>query len=82
MEGHRVRRLGTPRRVEVEHGADGAPTAVGGRPVEQVLDEWRVEEGWWAGSPVSRTYFELVLEGGANAVVFRDRTGDWYRQRA
>jgi hypothetical protein len=45
-------------------------------------DEWRVEEGWWTGTPVSRRYFELVLANGADVVVFHDRRdGGWYAQR-
>jgi type II secretory pathway component PulL len=72
-----------PRRVRVIEDAGGLPTAVGGRAVVQVCDQWRVDEGWWSGHRTSRTYFELVLEGGANAVVFLERgTGAWYGHRA
>jgi hypothetical protein len=83
MERTYVRRLGLPRPVAVSTDAAGLPVAVGGRPVEQLRDEWRVEEGWWTRQPVRRVYFELVLDGGRNTVVFCDRRrGRWYAQRA
>jgi hypothetical protein len=78
-----VRRIGGPRAACVSAGEDGIPVAVGGRAVEHVRDEWRVDEGWWTGRPVQRRYFELVLADGQNAVVFRDAaSGRWYAQRA
>jgi hypothetical protein len=77
-----LRALGAPRPVEVEAGA-GAPRAValGGRrrPVAAVRDEWLVQDRWWTDRPVDRHYFELVLEPGRVAVVFRDaRSGGWF----
>jgi hypothetical protein len=42
-----------------------------------------VDESWWTGRPIHRRYFELVLRGGADVVVFADRrTGEWWAQRA
>ena len=35
-------------------------------------EEWRVVDRWWTEEPVSRRYFDVVLETGQNAVVFRD----------
>ena len=76
-------RLAEPRPAAVRAGPDGAPTALGGAPVEAVVEDWIVEDRWWTGRPLRRRYFELVLEGGRNAVVFRDLTdGRWYVQRA
>jgi len=50
---------------------------------ESPVDEWRVDEGWWSGRPVHRRYFEVVLAGGADVVVFADRrSGEWWAQRA
>jgi hypothetical protein len=75
--------LGLPREIAVATDATGVPTAVGGRRVMYLRDEWRVEEGWWTRKPVRRAYFDLVLADGRNAVVFCDRRrGRWYSQRA
>jgi hypothetical protein len=83
MDRTYVRRLGLPRPVAVSTDATGLPVAVGGRPVAHLRDEWRVEEGWWTRRPVRRSYFDLVLEDGRNAVVFCDRRqGRWFAQRA
>jgi hypothetical protein len=83
MERTYVRRLGLPRAVQVSTDSAGIPTAVAGRPVAHLRDEWRVEEGWWTRRPVRRVYYDLVLADGRNTVVFCDRRqGRWYAQRA
>jgi len=78
-----VRRLGAPRPTAVRRRHDGSPAALAGRPVEAVLEEWVVEDRWWTGRPLRRRYFEVVLEDGRNAVLFRDLVaGGWFEQRA
>jgi hypothetical protein len=82
MRAPTTRTIGGPRRAAVRCGADGIPVAVRDRPVECVRDEWRVDESWWTGRPIHRRYFELVLRGGADVVVFADsRSGEWWAQR-
>jgi hypothetical protein len=77
------RRLGLPRAVAVRAGADGRPLAVGGVPIDALLEEWVVEDRWWTGRPLRRRYFELALADGRNAVVYRDLVdGRWRAQRA
>jgi hypothetical protein len=78
-----VRRLARPRGVCVRVDRSGIPAELQGEPVESVLEEWVVEDRWWTARPVRRRYFELVLAGGRNAVVFRDLGGrGWFEQRA
>jgi hypothetical protein len=78
-----TRRLAAPRRAPVEAGSGGVPLALTGEAVETVREEWVVEDRWWTGRPLRRRYFELVLAGGRNAVVFRDLVGGgWFEQRA
>ena len=37
---------------------------------------------WWTEEPVGRRYFEVVLETGENAVVYRDgERALWFSQR-
>jgi hypothetical protein len=77
-----ARRLSMPRAVPVTTDAAGVPTAVAGRAVLHLRDEWRVDEGWWTREPLRRRYFELVLRDGRNTVVFLDRRrGRWYAHR-
>ena len=78
-----ARALNSPRAALVETGFDGVPREVNREPVTLVREEWRVVDRWWTEEPVSRRYFEVVLETGENAVVFRDEErGGWFAQRA
>ncbi len=75
-------RLNAPRAAVVEAGFDGAPREVNRQTVALVREEWRVVDRWWTEEPVSRRYFEVVLQSGENAVVFRDEEkGCWFTQR-
>jgi hypothetical protein len=61
---------------------DGSPRLVNRLPVALVREEWRVVDRWWTEDPVSRRYFDVVLESGQNVVVFRDEEmGSWFSQR-
>lgn len=80
------RRLNKPRAVEVRVAAGGSPGALrrgdGWRAVEEVLDHYRTEDRWWTAKPVSRAYYELLLEDGRAVTVFRDKIkGSWWEQR-
>jgi protein ImuB len=72
-----------PRPAAVEADEDGRPLLLKNKRVEAERERWVVEDAWWTPRPVRRRYFELVLEGGENAVVFQDLTSRrWYRQNA
>ncbi len=75
-------RLNEPQAALVEEAFDGTPSRVNRQPVAAVREEWRVVDRWWAEEPISRRYFEVVLESGQNVVVFRDQErGGWFSQR-
>lgn len=79
----RPARLNEPRPALVEARFDGTPSRVNRKAVALVREEWRVVDRWWTEDPVSRRYFEVVLESGENAVVFHDdERGGWFIQRA
>ena len=47
-----------------------------GRRGESIVESWRTDE------PVQRRYFDVVLDGGERAVVYRDEeAGGWFSQR-
>ena len=76
-------RLNAPRPALVEANASGVPRLVNRQSVALVREEWRVVDRWWTEEPVSRRYFDVVLETGENAVVYRDgESGAWLTQRA
>jgi hypothetical protein len=79
----RPARLNSPQEALVEAAFDGSPRQVNRSAVMLVREEWRVVDRWWTDEPVSRRYFDLVLEGGERCVVFRDvERGGWFTQRA
>jgi hypothetical protein len=50
--------------------------------VESVDDRWRIDDEWWRDEPVSRMYYECVVDRGIRVTVFQDLvTRQWYRQR-
>jgi len=50
--------------------------------VALVREEWRVVDRWWTEEPLSRRYFDVVLESGQQAVVYRDEERQkWFTQR-
>jgi hypothetical protein len=78
-----AQRLNQPRAALVEAHADGTPRRVNRQGVVLIREEWRIVDRWWTEEPVDRRYFDLVLETGENAVVYRDgETGAWLTQRA
>ena len=78
-----ARRLNEPLPALVETHLGGEPRLVNRLSVALVREEWRVVDRWWTEEPVNRCYFDLVLENGENAVVFRDEeVGRWFTQRA
>jgi hypothetical protein len=81
-----LRALGGPLPARVEVAADGAPGAVDvdgrRREVAAVRDDWLVQDLWWTRRPVDRHYYEVVLESGRLAVMYRDaRDGGWFVHR-
>ena len=77
-----ARRLNEPRPALVEASSTGVPARVNRQGVAVVREEWRVVDRWWTEEPLSRRYFDVVLETGENAVVFRDEeAGRWFTQR-
>ena len=75
-------RLNEPRPARVEANFDGSPWQVNHQAVQLVREEWRVLDRWWTEEPITRRYFEVVLESGENTVVFRDEEREcWFTQR-
>ena len=78
-----ARRLNSPRPALVEAHADGLPRRLNRQEVAVVREEWRVVDRWWTEEPVTRRYFDVVLESGENTVVYYDGDGGtWFTQRA
>ena len=77
-----VRTINAPRSARVEADFDGTPWQVNHQAVALVREEWRVVDRWWTEEPIHRRYFDVVLDGGERAVVYRDEeAGGWFSQR-
>ncbi len=78
----RPRSPGQPKSVDVLE-RDNQPAVVAGERVEEVLEFWVVQNGWWNDRPVNRRYWEVVTVRGRRIVVFHDlETGGWSTQAA
>ncbi|MFQ5861037.1 MAG: hypothetical protein ACE5IG_05760 [Dehalococcoidia bacterium] len=82
-----VRALNRPSPVAVRVGEHGYPAELRLRgrwvAVESVADRWRIDDEWWRGRPVSRLYYECLIDQGLRVTVFQDLvTSQWYRQRS
>lgn len=77
-----IRGVAGPGPVRVIATPGGAPHAVihdgRRRLVVAVRDSWRVQDRWWTDQPVDRSYFDVVLEPGRPALIYRDASGQWF----
>ena len=83
---HTLRRLSTPRSIEVRLDGTGAPVELrrnrGWLEVVELLDRYRTDDRWWTEQRVARAYYELLLEDGRTVTVFEDEIeGSWCEQR-
>ena len=82
VPAEQARSIYHPRPAVVEARVDGTPVRVNRQSVALLREEWRVIDRWWTEEPIARRYFEVVLQSGENAVVFRDETCRcWFTQR-
>ena len=77
-----IRGLAGPVPVRVISSPGGAPHAVmldgRRRMVVAVRDSWRVQDRWWTDDPVDRSYFDVIVEPGRHALIFRESSGGWF----
>jgi hypothetical protein len=77
----RLRAVNSPRRVSLELDAAGRAINVAGMgEIESVLESWRIDDEWWRQT-ISRSYMQVMLQGGKRLVLFQDLiTGEWFAQ--
>jgi hypothetical protein len=76
--------VNTPEALKVEEGANGAPAAVKQKRRQTVIaidDRWRIDDEWWRATPISRFYYNVILNSGQRLVLYKDLVnGGWYEQ--
>jgi hypothetical protein len=80
----RIRRLKTPRPLEVE-APDGVPARIrlggGWQEVSLARRPWRIDQHWWRAAPVSRVYYRIAPEEGPPLTIYLDLvSGEWFGQ--
>ena len=78
--------LNPPLPLKVQEGPEGLPLNIlinwEWVPVSEVQDRWRIDDEWWREQPISRVYFQVLLQDGRAITLFRDLLHDgWYQQR-
>lgn len=80
-KANELRAFNAPRPIQVQADKSGRPTLVDGQTVTDVIERWRIDEGWWREEAVSRQYWQLSLESGRTLTVFHDLIDDcWHQQ--
>lgn len=82
-----IRALSQPVPLAVKADREGNPVSVRlkGRwlKVESIADRWRIDDEWWRSDPVTRVYYECMVDQGLKVAVFHDLVaGQWFQQRA
>jgi hypothetical protein len=88
LGAHTLRTLNGARDLAVRSDTSGKPVAVRRsgwtepRPVRDIRDCWRIDDEWWRERPVSRIYYELLMDDGLLLTVYHDLVADrWLEQR-
>ena len=82
----RIRALSRPESIRVKETANHEPSVIvsHGRKMRVILigDIWEIADEWWRVTPISRRYYQVVVEGGVMITVFHDLINKvWYKQR-
>jgi hypothetical protein len=83
-----LRVLNAPTPVEVFAGSTGQPETVrradwpDPRRIAGVQEMWRIDDEWWRERPISRLYYQVLLQDGVALTLYHDLIdGCWYEQR-
>ena len=63
------------------HGTSGRGSGSGWLAIVEITGVWRLDDEWWHERPLSRMYYQVVLEDGMALSLFKDLVSEkWYRQ--
>ena len=80
-----IRALNQPLPVDVKTDPNGCPKAVNLRnkwvAVGAINNRWRIDDEWWRRNPISRTYYECIVDQKLSITLYKNMfTDKWYRQ--
>ena len=83
---YQIRTLNKPYPLNVQLDEKGYPGLIQERQkwiiIASIQDHWRVDDEWWRDYPISRIYYEAILEIGKRIIIYLDQTTEtWYRIR-
>ena len=88
LQQHDLRPLNAPTPLRMQADAQGRIVAVWRhgrltpRTIASIQDRWRIDDEWWREHPISRLYYELLLDDGTLLTVYHDLLADaWFEQR-
>ena len=68
--------------VEIKSSLPSAVKTPRRQTVISIEDQWRIDDEWWRGEPVSRHYYALILSSGQRLTLYHDLIQDlWYKQK-
>lgn len=79
-----LRPLNLPRPITVRTEGEALIALIEGKrrlKVMQVQDVWRIDDEWWR-NPISRRYYQLLLEDGTLRTVYHDLASDTWHEQA
>jgi hypothetical protein len=82
----RIQALNKPELIQVKETGNHEPSVIVSHDQEarviSIDDVWEIVDEWWRDVPISRRYYQVVVEGGTMITVFRDLINEiWYKQR-
>ncbi|PYO95916.1 MAG: hypothetical protein DMD60_12275 [Gemmatimonadetes bacterium] len=74
---------GSPAKIEMRSAESGVRKGDERVPVtiDAVRETWRIDDEWWR-EPITRMYYEVLLQDGARLVLFVDLVKqEWFLQK-
>ena len=80
-----LRPINRPIPIQIKESSQHVPTSMlHNRSWARILDiedRWRIDDEWWREQPISRVYFQILLENGQRVTIFHDLfQNEWLQQ--
>ena len=81
-----IRALNEPQTTGVNTDSSGISEKIQLRgywvAVDRITDRWRIDDEWWREQPISRMYYQCLVDQRITVTIFHDLISRlWYLQR-